>query len=337
MPLPSLLQFKVNQLTLAMERTPYVPGAIGATGIFKSRGVNRTHVDLEYKENKISLLTTSERGLRNGQVITGPKRKVLTFRIPHIEEISTIRPDDLPDVRSFGTPDGQVMVNTVISDLLSDQRVNIEATWEFHRMGAIHGKLVEPDGSLIYDFFDEFSIIEPTINIHVSGTDPNSVKLGAAELIRYMQDRLGTTPFSSIRVLCGDEFFDSLITKEEVKDAYNRPREGQFLRDNQVRDAFLYAGIIWENYRGKVGTVDFLKPEEARAYPTGVPNLFWQYNGPDDTMSGVGKPGKPIVVTHKYLDHDSGVEIRSQTNPLFLCTLPSTLVKLVDSDAGSSS
>jgi len=324
-----LLAYKVNTLTAAIETAPYIPGRLGSMGLFESRGVARTHVDLEYMENKLHLLTTSERGARQAQVVTGPKRKILTFRIPHIAEQSVIRSDDLPDVRAFGTDNGSVSVQALVADLLRDHRQNIEATWEFYRMGAVNGKLVEPDGTTIYDFFTEFGISEPEISIDLTSTS-DTVKLGAAELTRHIQNRLGTKPYSRIHILCGDDFFDALITKEEVKRAYDRPRSGAFLRENQVRDAFEYAGVIWENYRGSVGTVDFLPAASARAVPVGVPGLFIQRNGPDDTMAGVGGMGKPITVTREALPHDSGVEFKSQSNPLFLCTLPSTLVKITN-------
>lgn len=329
--------FKNHELTAAITLSPYLPGRIGRMGLFQEEGVARTHVDIEYAQEILSLIQTQERGSRKGALVPDGKRTMYSFRIPHLPQEAVIRPDDLPDVRAFGTKDGYVSMKQVVKNKLKAMRQNFEATFEFHRMGAINGVIMNPDGTEIHNLFDIYDITQKEMAVDFSGTDSNAIKKIATEIVPYLQDKLGSTPYGSIVVLCGDEFFRNLILLEEVKDAYNRPKDGQFLRDNQMRDGFEYAGIWWENYRGKVGSVEFLASDEARVIPTGVPGLFIRRNGPDDTMDGVGQLGRSIVVTQERMPHGGGIELRGQANPLFLCTRPSALIKLTTAAAPPSS
>ena len=49
--------------------------------------------------------------------------------------------------------------------------------------------------------------------------------------------------------------------------------------------AFEYGGIVFEEYRGRVGTVDFTDASKAYFFPVGVPGLFRQYNAPADFLA----------------------------------------------------
>jgi hypothetical protein len=329
--------YKNSELTAAIELAPYVPGYLGSLGLFQESGVMRTTVEIEYKENKVSLIPTKPRGSRDSSIVEVGKRKVYPFSIPHIPQEFTLRPDDMPDVRAFGTADGKLEWNQMMAEYLGTAMQNFDATLEFHRMGAINGILLDADGEEIYNLFDIFDITEQNFDVQLDGTVDNAVKILAGQIIRYVQDKLGMTPYSGIRVLCGDAFYDALTFLPEVKDAFYRPKDSLFWRENQVRQAFEYAGIIWENYRGVVGSKEFLGANQARVLPMGVPGMFIKRNGPDDTVSGLNKRGRKVTVTREVLPHEGGVNVRAQMNTLHLCTRPSLLAKITKLAASSSS
>lgn len=52
--------------------------------------------------------------------------------------------------------------------------------------------------------------------------------------------------------------------------------DGAFLRQGQARGSFEYAGILFEEHRGRVGTVDVTDASKAYFFPVGVPGLFRQ-------------------------------------------------------------
>jgi Phage major capsid protein E len=97
---------------------------------------------------------------------------------------------------------------------------------------------------------------------------------------RKIEDELGAQPYEHIHAICGAKFFDDLITHSEVEKAYERWLDGAFLRQGQAHGSFEYAGILFEEYRGRVGSVDFTDAAEAYFFPVGVPGLFRQYMRP---------------------------------------------------------
>ena len=99
------------------------------------------------------------------------------------------------------------------------------------------------------------------------------------------------------------------------------------LRENQRKKPFEYAGIIFEEYRGKIGTQDFIPASEARFFPVGVPDGFIEYYAPAPFMETVNTPGKPWYAKMQNMDFDVGVELHANSNPLLLPTRPETLVK----------
>jgi hypothetical protein len=49
--------------------------------------------------------------------------------------------------------------------------------------------------------------------------------------------------------------------------------DGAFLRQAQARGSFEYSGVVFEEYRGRVGTVGFTDASKAYFFPVGVPGL----------------------------------------------------------------
>jgi hypothetical protein len=82
-----------------------------------------------------------------------------------------------------------------------------------------------------------------------------AVKKKCHDIRRKIEDELGAQPYEHIHAICGADFFDDLITHSEVAKAYDRYLDGAFLRQGQARGSFEYSGIVFEEYRGRVGTV----------------------------------------------------------------------------------
>jgi Phage major capsid protein E len=57
--------------------------------------------------------------------------------------------------------------------------------------------------------------------------------------------------------------------------------------------SFEYCGIVFEEYRGRVGTGDFTDASKAYFFPVGVPGLFRQYNAPADFVETANTIGLP--------------------------------------------
>ena len=134
--------------------------------------------------------------------------------------------------------------------------------------------------------------------------------------------------YDHIHCFCSPEFFDDLVSHPEVTEAYNRFQEGSFLRAGLARKSFVYADIVFEEYRGKVGAVDFIAASKAHFFPVGVPGLFRQYNAPADFVETVNTIGLPrYAKTAVDSEFQRWVKLHTQSNPLPVCIKPRTLIK----------
>ena len=138
----------------------------------------------------------------------------------------------------------------------------------------------------------------------------------------------GPQPYEHVHAICGADFFDDLITHSEVAKAYDRYLDGAFLRQGQARGSFEYSGIVFEEYRGRVGTVDFTDASKAYFFPVGVPGLFRQYNAPADFVETANTIGLPRYAK-QAVDQQFArwVMLHVQSNPLPICTRPRVLIK----------
>jgi hypothetical protein len=324
--------FGVVSLTEAINKLPFKPYRLGDLGIFSKKGVRTTSVVVEERHGILQLVPTSARNT-NTQVSGGKVRQARSFICPHIGLEDAVMADDVQNMRAFGTESDIEAVNDLVNDKLADMRQSIEATHEWYRIGAIQGKVLDADGTtVIYDFFHEFGLTQQIYYFNFGQSSAqglgstDNVKLTSHAILRYMQDKLGATPFDGIHAMCDSNFFDELTTCAEVKTAYNRFQESLFLLTAQARRAFEYAGIMWEEYRGFVGTQQFIPPNTAVFFPTGAPGLFVENYAPAPFIETVNTTGVPVYAKQERMKWDRGVELIVDSNPLVLATRPQALV-----------
>jgi hypothetical protein len=247
--------------------------------------------------------------------------------------------DDVQNVHAFGSGVDDAAgrleaVADVVNEELASMRQDHETTHEYHRVGALKGEVLDADGAtVLYDLFEEFGITAVTVDFDLANT-ATDVKQKCLQTIRTIRDALGAASFSGIHCMAGDSFFDALVSHPHVKNAFERFQENSFARTQQslAVGGFEFAGITFENYRGRVGDVDFIPTASARFFPLGVPGLFTMYDAPADYVEAVNTPGKPVYAKQERLKFDKGIEIETQSNPLTICTRPRVLVEGLLSD-----
>lgn len=317
------------ELTTAINRLPYVPGRLGQLGIFRVQGVSTTSVAIERKSGNIGLIPTKTRGGGGTTKKHAEKRDIRPFLIPHCPLDDTLLADDIQGVRAFGTSDVMEAVNTKVTDKLDGLKRDHNITQEYHRIGAIQGNVLDADGSTsIYNLFTEFGISETVIdfNLDSSATDVKKVATGVR---RQIESVLGAVPFTGIVCECGDAFWDALVNHDAVKTAFERWQFGEMLRTDQRvgSGVFIFCDIAWHNYRGQVGDIPFIPTDNARFFPTGVPDLFLEHYAPADFIETVNTIGLPYYAKQERMKFDKGIEFHSQSNPAMLCTRPEVLIK----------
>ena len=298
-------------------------------GLFTGKGVSTTTIVVEEKDGVLSLLPTKRRG-EGGSVSKHDSRVVRSFAIPHIPHDDIILAEDIQNKRVFGSEDQLESVSQIVNDRLQIMRGDHEVTHEHFRIGALQGKILDADGStVLFNLFTEFNVSEQTTNFEfTSGSiDPQSL---VVTVVRAIEDELGAAAYDHIHVFCGKDWFDAFVKHGVVKTAYERWRQGEFLRTD-LRKGFEFAGVLFEEYRGKIGSVSFIGDTVARAFPVGVPNMYVEHWGPGDFMETVNTIGLPVYAKQEMMDFNRGVRLHTQSNVLPIVTRPKALHKLTKS------
>lgn len=341
--------FSVRELTIAVDKLPYAPGRLGKLNLFRNAPATSQMAIVEERHGKLSLLSAQPRGSQDQQAYGSARRKVRAFNIPHVPQWDAVLASDLEGKRAFGSTDQLEVFSEILNDRFTAMKNNHEVTHEYHRIGAIKGVVLDADGSTeLVNWFTEFGIseLEVEFNKYDAGTlddaDPAADwKTLSQTVIRHIRNGLGATPFKGVHALCGDNFFDALISHATVRRAYERWQDGQIFRESQIGEGnvFSFAGIDWENYRGSIGAVDFIDTDSCRFFPTGTSDIFLEIPAPADFVETVNSRGMMMYAKQERMKWDKGIELHTQSNVLYMCTRPTVLVKgtLTNEAPGSGS
>lgn len=326
--------FTMASLTESINILPYVPNRIGRMGLFAEKNPTVHTVFLERKGDVISLLQTKTRGSGETNKRPANKRDILPIMIPHVPHEDDLLASDLSGLRGFDEEVQVVTAAEMLNEKLSGMRQNHEVTHEYFRLGAIKGRILDGDGTTtLVDLFTAFGLTQGDHFFDLDG-DGEDIKQECINVIRAIEAVLGGTAYDHIHAFCGDNFFDKLSTNAEIKKdnaalagniwAMMTQGQGTFGRGTSQ---ITFGDITFENYRGKVGSTNFVESNCAHFFPVGVPNLFREYYGPANTMDEVNMPGKPIYAQQKPKEWNEGIDIRTESNPLMLCVRPAVLRK----------
>lgn len=318
--------FSLVSLTKAINDAPHQPSRIGQLGLFSEDGITTSTLSIEQQGTTLSLVPAGQRG-ESGTVVVGDKRKLIPISTIHLPQRASILADEVQGLRAFGSDSELETVQNVVNKRLTKMRRNLDTTIEYQRMGAIKGQVLDSDGStVLLDLFTTFGVSQTT-HVLALGTTTTKVRNKVVEAKRKVEAALGALTYSGLRVLCSAGFFDALVGHDSVAAAYERWMSGEFLREDQ-RGGFYFAGVFWEEYRGKVGAIDFIADGTAYMVPEGVPDLFVTNYAPADYMETANTIGLPYYAKQEPLRMNKGVEIESQSNPISICTRPAAVAKL---------
>jgi len=322
--------FSLRSLTAAINKAPYKPGRLGELGLFAESGITTTVVQVEEKDGQLTLIQSTPRG-GPGSSIGRDARRLRSFTVPHLQREAMVIADEVQNVRAFGTESEVETVQGIVNQRLATLRAMHEVTLEYLRMGALKGVILDGDGATtLYNLFTEFGVAQQTANFDFTDTDL-AVRGTCKAALRLMETELGAATYTQARALCSATFFDALIDHPVVQETF-KYREGEMLRAD-IRRGFLFGGIVWEEYRGKVGLIDFIADGEAYLFPEGATTekgpLFQTYFAPADFEETVNTMGLPIYAKQaRDPEFQRWVKLHTQSNPLPLCLRPAAVIKL---------
>ena len=318
--------FSLQSLTKAINEQPYVPGRIGALGLFSEEGVNTTSVSVEKLGESLSLVAAGERG-GVAPNVKGDKRTMVNFNTIHLPQRAKILADEIQGVRAFGSESELETIESVVAKRLGKMRRQLDATIEYQRIGAIKGQILDADGSTVLEnLFTKFGLSQQT-KAMVFATSTTKIRTKVLEAKRLMEDALGNAMYTGARAFCSPAFFDALTTHDLVEKFFINWQSNEVMRQD-VRAGFLFAGVMWEEYRGAVGGVDFIGSGDAYLVPEGVPDLFVTNYGPADYTEAANTIGLPYYAKQEALPMGKGIDLEAQSNPISICTRPRAIIKL---------
>lgn len=328
--------FGVSALTESINLVPNKFGLLGALNIFPEKGVTTTTVTIEFKNNELNILPFKQRGEPASQGIVG-KRSARQYAIPHIPHEDIVTAAEVQNIRAFGSSDQLAGVQDVVNDKLLTAANKHYITLEHIRACMLRGLQVDADGTQTLSLFTDFGVAEILSSFDLTNNAAPVIAYANA-VKRQMEDELMGDSMTMIVALCSPEFWDLFIVHPLVRDAYkywNEVGNKNPLRDD-VRDGFVWQGILWREYRGygryrnADGTYTqrrFIPANDVRFVPMGTTQTFGTYFAPGNFMEAVNTVGKKLYAKAVPERMDRWVDLYTESNPLAFCNKPRVLIR----------
>jgi hypothetical protein len=309
--------FKQISMTDAINKIEHQPNHLGRLGIFTLSPIRSAMVALDVKSNNIRLVKTSKRGEPIESRDKRNKAKFKWFSTDRLALKDRINATDLAFLREFGEADRPKELAGELAERQGGEQGSgglmgdIDATKEFQRLGALRGKLYDTDGDLLYDYFAEMGVAEPSIiGLDVTTLIDGSLRQTIHDnVVRYMKKTKKGATYSKILAICGPGAIDKLQASPEYRETFKNQAEASDLRDGQA-EVVKFAGVEWVEYDGTDDdTTVALGDNEVIFIPCGLNNtVFKQVASPGEKFSHIGKKGKDFYSWIKWDRSDDDPE-----------------------------
>jgi len=318
--------FTVVNLTAAINKLPAIPGKVAALGIFEEKGVTTTSVVIDEYQGRLSLVPNTARDA-DPRPAAGGKRKRRVFETLHLPLSRSLLPGQIQNVSAFGGEgDATPAQAQIINDHLTEMKNALEATREWQRIGALRGKLLDADGTVLEDLYSAFDVTQKTDTITFSNT-ATDVRAACVAAKRYSESKLGGLAVNGFTAFCGPAFFDALTGHKSVKEAFANWQAAQDRLGGDMREGFTFGGITFIEYDTQISGQRFIPVDEAQVFPV-APGAYRMFNAPANYNEAVNTPGLPFYSKAEERRLGKGWDIEVQSNPLALCMVPEALVQL---------
>lgn len=326
----------LESLTAAVNKQPYRPGQISATGIFGEDGVTTTVVSIEYRDGKLGLVEPSARG-SDGETTGDEGRRRIPFEVDHYQRDDTVLADEVQGVRAFGTPDQLETVVERVQRKAQRHAADLTMTLEHQRVGAIKGIVSSKSGKVLHDLYDRFDIAVPAAVPLSLDDDDADIGKQFQDMVYGVEDALDE-PYGGIHVFTGRDFHNKLWRHKSVRETFMYHAGAEVLRQD-TPDRFNFGSAVFERYRtGARATADLGSPyiaaNEARVVLTGVSGLFITRFAPADYEETVNTVGLPFYANQYAMNNGKGRHLEVQMNAISLCTRPDVLRRLTIAASG---
>ncbi|CAM5771980.1 hypothetical protein LMIY3S_03690 [Labrys miyagiensis] len=322
--------FNTVSLTTALEKIPYKPQFLNSLNIFEPVPTRTRHVAIEKRDGFMRLIQTTDIGAPLPQ-LQDDKRDIRDFRTTRLAKAFTVYAEQLNGIRQFGTETELMQVQAEATRRLGRLKDDFDLTAEHMRLGALQGIVLDADGSIIRNWFQEWGISQPSAISFTFSSNTFNVNDACKQIVRLMMRAAkgAFLPTSQVHALAGDAFFDALVKHPSVQLTYQNWQAAESLRGTQasVFDAFYFGGIYWHNYRGTDdNSTVAVGVNNAIFFPVGAPDTFQVAYGPAEFEPWINTFGQEqYALTIPDRDRNAWTKFEIYSYPLYICTRPEML------------
>ncbi len=328
--------YSLAEMTQAINLLPNLYTRLAEIGLFRFEGVTQRSVIIEQFEGVLSLLPSVPLG-SPATVGSREGRSMRSFALPWIPHDDVILPADIQGIPSIGASDAADPLLTVMNRKLTLMRRKHAQTREYMEMNALRGIVKDGAGTTLYNYFTEFGLSQISVDF-VLGTAGTNVQGKVRTTLRNIEDNLLGESMTSVHALVSSEYFDKLISHAKTEEAYKffSATGAQPLRED-MRRAFPFAGILFEEYNGSVtlsnGSTERLIPAgEGIAFPLGTFDTFTTYGGPANLLEAANTVGLPLYARQHLDEKGRWIDLMTEASILPLNKRPRLAIRLHSSN-----
>lgn len=338
-------EFSVDELTHVMNIVPNNYGLVTQLGIFPPPlPLSTTYVGLEIQNWTLNLLPATERGSPGTRGSVGKRERKL-FEIPQITHLDAVTVADVQNLRAFGSYAPKMLEDTIREKLVT--MVNKHAlTHEWYRVNALQGKLLDSDGSVMYNWFTEFGITQA-----VAAFQSANIPAKLRTIKRHIEDNLKGETMTRVVCLASKQFMEMLFADSDIKKAYDAAMAAfaAMVQANPTlsdrRFSFFLQEIEFIEYTGSASspnadgtytTRKFIPDGDAVFFPLGTMESARQWVAPGDFEEAVNMPGKLFYAKETRDRWGRSREILTQSNLLVMWQRPALLVRGTTGGSGDT-
>jgi len=323
--------FSTTSLSGMVTNADYIPSLLGDLGIFQPEPVRTRNIFVDRRNGTQTLIPASADGAPP-EAAGSDGRSAVPLRTTRLAKEFTLYATEVDGIRAHGEETELEAVMTEFQ-IRSDRLMgDVELTKEHHRLGALQGIVLDADGTtVIYDYFSEFGESQEAVISFELDVDTTEVATICKQVTRGMarSARGAFTPQTQVHALCGDGFFDALVSHPSVEKTYLNYQQAQNLRQAQGLpfSAFVFGEITFHNYRGTDDNSTVAVPDgEAKFFPVGARDMFKEAMSPLESLEYVNTLGQDAyMMLIRDRDRDFWVKGEVYSYPLFICQQPRVL------------
>ena len=328
--------YSLADMTQAINILPNLYTRLGQIGLFRFQGVTQRAVIIEQREGVLSLLPSVPLGAP-ATVGNREARSMRSFALPWIPHDDVILPSDIQGMPLLARSDAPDRLAEVMTEKLTLMRRKHAQTREYMEMNALRGIVKDGAGTTLYNYFTEFGLEQISVDF-VFGTAGTNIQGKVRNVLRAIEDNLLGETMTTAHALVSSEFFDKLISHSKTEEAYKffSATGGQPLRED-MRRAFPFAGILFEEYNGSVtlsnGTSERLIPTgEGIAFPMGTFDTFTTYGGPANLLETANTVGLPLYARQMMDAKGRWIDLMTEASILPVNKRPRLAIRLHSSN-----